>query len=221
MYVVTHKQNGNEFVILGPVSWKAQFISSVIEDDTEQVVKLLPSDESKVPFSPCANVYIYKYSEVKPQVHTLTGRYDGPFWSFSNGVATGTFTASSKNIDLVRQELKQLVANIRYSKEVSGVKVTIQGVQVTVDTSRDGRNVFVQALSIMGDNETRSWKFPEAWLTLTKADLATLVQSGATYIQQQFDWEEEQSSLIDSYNLQQLAQMYDSLIQQTQSPTGA
>ena len=50
----------------------------------------------------------------------------------------------------------------------------------------------------MGDTDTVVWKFPETWLTLTKAELSSVVIAGAAYIQAQFDWEKSVADSIDA-----------------------
>ena len=96
-----------------------------------------------------------------------------------------------------------MVAVKRYVKEVAGTKATVQNTEVTVDTSREGRNVFVQKYSLMKTGDTVNWKFPEGWLTLTKIELGTIVTAGQTHIQSFFDWEKDYSDQIDAAQTKQ------------------
>ena len=50
----------------------------------------------------------------------------------------------------------------------------------------------------MGDNDTVQWKFPEAWLNLTKQELGLIVATGAGHVQGSFDWEVSKVAEIDN-----------------------
>jgi hypothetical protein len=76
--------------------------------------------------------------------------------------------------------------------------VTIQGQEVVVDTSRDGRNIFVQKYQMMTDTDVVQWKFPTTWLTLSKADLGLAVTAGAAYVEAQFVWEQSIVNQIEA-----------------------
>ena len=50
----------------------------------------------------------------------------------------------------------------------------------------------------MGENDVVNWKFPEAWLTLTKSDLGIAVNAGVAHVQAQFNWELAKNEEIDA-----------------------
>lgn len=198
MYVITHHHDYDE-VLLGPVEWKPGFIASVIQQDLELPFKptVLASDVNRVPFDIVDNVRVRPVKEVRGDINQKIQRYEGPFWSYTDNEATATYTAVDKPIDQVKNEIKQLISAERYRKEVAGVKTTIQGVEVTIDTSREGRNIFSQKYILMVDGDVVNWKFPEGWLNLTKNDLGTVVTAGAAHIQSSFDWEMNKNNEVD------------------------
>jgi hypothetical protein len=196
-YVITH--NGR--VILGPYGeWKPNYMNAVIKRDTNQDVSIGKADVDNLPLDLGNGIIVRNAVEVHPEIDTRIQRFDGPFWTFTAGLGTATYTVVDKPLDQVRGEMKEKLAQRRYEKEIAGTKATIQGQEVTVETDRDTRNIFIQALMLMGDTDTRSWKFPKdgIWLTLNKADLTAIVTAGAAYIQTQFDWEESTGALIDT-----------------------
>ena len=175
-------------VLLGPIFWRHRFIQSEIDD--------LDIDYTVPPVEPNSYVKISDELEVYPISDLLTPQYDptfeqmaGPFWNFDNQVATGYYTVVPKELEAIKNDLRSLAASERYRKEVAGVQVTVQNTTVTVDTSREGRNIFVQKYTLMADTDTVQWKFPETWLTLTRSELGTVVSASATHFQRQFDWE--------------------------------
>ena len=210
MYAITYHGSTDQ-LILGPIAWKPRYIQEMINDEFELDVKLSNSDEQIIPFNITPDIRVRKVLEIKPIINPLIEQYDGPFWSYTDDLATANYVPSFKNVDYVREQVKEVLKQKRYEKECAGTKVAIQNQEVTVETDRDTRNIFVQAFLIIGDNETRNWKFKEGWLNLTKTDLQTIVTAGAAYIQSQFDWE---SSLIEQINisdLNQLVTIYDEL----------
>ena len=183
-------------VLLGPIFWRHRFIQTELDD--------LDIDYTVPPVEPNAYLKITDNIEIYPITELLTPQYDptfeqlaGPFWNFDNQVATGHYTVVSKELDAVKNELRSLTAAERYRKEVAGVQVTVQDTTVTVDTSRDGRNIFVQKYTLMTDADTVQWKFPETWLTLTRSELGVVVAAGAAHVQSQFDWE---SAIVTQIN---------------------
>jgi len=196
-YVITH--NGR--VILGPYNdWNYRYMNAVIKRDTNQDVSIGKADVDNLPLDLGNGIIVRNAVEVHPEIDTRIQRFDGPFWTFTADLGTATYTAVDKPLDQVKGEMKELAKVLRYQKEIAGTKVTVQGYEVTVETDRDTRNVFVQALMLMTDNDTRNWKFPieNVWINLTKADLASIVGAGAAYIQSQFDWEENVINRINA-----------------------
>jgi len=205
MFVIVH----NNFVILGPMRWNRFRFENTIQEECEVSVTLPDRNDSLSPIIVSEEVKILPVQgtpnpEHNPKIEFL----HGPFWDFSNDIATSSYIVQPYAIDAVKNMLKAECANERYKKENSGTKVTIQDVEVTVDTSRGSRDIFVQKYLLMGENDIVQWKFPECWLTLTKAELGLVVSTGAQHIQAQFDWEAEKVAEIEaSETLEQLAQI--------------
>jgi hypothetical protein len=47
----------------------------------------------------------------------------------------------------------------------------------------------------MGNDDTVKWKFPEGWLTLTKAELTTVANTAQAFVQTAFD--EEYAKVVE------------------------
>lgn len=175
-------------VLLGPIFWRHRFIQTELDDlDIDYTV---PPVEPNTCLKITDNIEVYPIAEITADsCDTRFEQLAGPFWNFDNNLATGHYTTAPKSLDTIKSEFKQVAANERYRKEIAGVRVTVQDTVVTVDTSRDGRNIFVQKYTSMSDTDTVQWKFPETWLTLSKSELGTVVAAGAAHVQSQFDWE--------------------------------
>ena len=134
------------------------------------------------------------YPDYNPKIEYC----DGPYWTYEDDFAAGTFEVKDQSIDLVKSTLKGIASSNRYNKEVAGTTATIQNIEVSIDTSRTNRNTYVNAYNLMADTDTVNWKFNQGWLVLTKSDMLTVVSAGADYINSQFDWESSKVQEIDN-----------------------
>lgn len=211
MYVITDHNNQN-FVILGPIEWKARYISDILSDEFDDNITVTKDDELRVPFEVIPGVKVRKcvtsFEEINPKIN----RHEGPFWVYDDAnteiQAVANWIKVDKPIDFVKSDLKSQLANLRWQKENKGVELTIQDAKVWCDTSRGNRDIFIQKYSIMSDTDTVMWKFPgDIWLNLTKSDLGYIVSEGSKYIQSCFDWEAAKAAGVDACTtLEQLDQ---------------
>ena len=162
------------------------------------VVTLPRSAPSDLPLIIDADTRLAESTYVYPAYNSKIEYLNGPFWNFDAPVAVGTFVIEPIEIDQIKGTLKLDVAAERYRKENAGTTGVVQGITVTLDTSRGGRDIFAQAYLLMGDTDVKNWKFPECWLTLTKNDLGSIVAVGSAYIQACFDWERSKGEEIDA-----------------------
>lgn len=212
MYVVTH----DDQVLLGPINWNSRMFNAVIEEDTEIVVNLLPSDSNRVPLDLGNGIKIREAKETREAINPKIEMYNGPFWTFDETYGTASYVKVPKPLALIKSELKELLAAERYRKEQLGTKATIQNTEVTVDTARGGRDIFVQQYLLLPVDATTNWKFPEGWLTLSKSDLGACVAAGVGYVQAQFNWE---ADLVAQIEAATTAAELDALV--IVEPTGA
>jgi hypothetical protein len=136
--------------------------------------------------------------EQRPDINPMVEYHYGPLWDLSGELAIANYDVYDTPVDFAKPNFRAQAADERYKKETSGVAVEIQGISVTADTSREGRGIFLQALTTMPDGGTINWKFPEGWLSLTKAELTSVVQAGVSHIQAAFDWEKGINDQIDA-----------------------
>ena len=188
-------QNNN--IIDGPKPWNMYMFQNALQDDLG-ISATLPMYNTSF-YTVTSTVSFYPVTIVEPTINPVIQEYAGPFWTFNTGTnAVGTYTAVDRNIDHVKGNLAGIVATNRYNAEVAGTTATIQNTVVTIDTSREGRNIFVQQYLLMGASDTVDWKFPECWLTLTKSDLGTAVAAGVGYVKSMFVWEANKVAEINS-----------------------
>jgi hypothetical protein len=196
MYVLIENE---QYVHLGPINWNQRMFTSHIAEDLEIDISLPKQYESAAPIVINDNFKILPATLVYPSAHnSKIEQYAGPFWSVVDNTAIGTFTNSPKNIDVVRSDLKIIIANNRWREETKGITINIQGQDVFVTTTRGERDIFLQSLQLMQPTDTRLWKFNTIWLTLTHVDMQTIVSAIVNHIQAAFDWDNSKHIEIDS-----------------------
>lgn len=194
MYVLVHKER----VLVGPRDWNRPMFEGALE--RLKLTTMLPRrDPQELPIVIDEDTYITNAVIVIPSHNEKIETYHGPYWNFENkSLAVGTYEIKEKQLGSIRELLINQTAAERYRREVAGTTAVIQDTTVTLDTSRDGRNVFIQKYTLMGDSDTVNWKFPEGWLTLTKSDLGIAVAAGVSHIQGSFDWEKAKVEEIEA-----------------------
>lgn len=195
MFVIVH----NSSVILGPMRWNKNRFENVITEECEVTASLPSRNDSLSPIIVTDNVKILPIQGTpSPAFNSRIEFLNGPFWEFTDSAAIMSYRVESLSVDAVKNTLKAECAAERWRRENNGVKITIQGLEVTVDTSRGNRDIFVQKFLLMADSDTVQWKFPEGWLALSKLELGAIVNAAAAHVQTQFDWEANKISEIDN-----------------------
>jgi hypothetical protein len=198
MFAVTY----NNQVILGPMLWnRGLFQSALSSRSISEFVPRTPPDN--FPLMLGEQIKIYKVQEVKPNINPLVEYHRGPTWEITESSATAHYEVLDLPLESAKYNVKQLAAAERFKRESAGTTAVIQDVEVTLETARGERDIFLQKYILMPDEATVNWKFPEAWLVLTKAELGAVVAAGASYIQSKFDWESTLSGQIDSATTKQ------------------
>jgi hypothetical protein len=187
-------------VLLGPTQWRPRYFQSELTD--LEVEYALPLTEP-------GYIKINDMLELFPLGTSNAVSFDpiyqapvGPYYTYVNNEAHENYTYRDVSIAESQSKLVPIVTAERYRREHLTTTATVQSTVVTLDTSRDTRNAFIQKFLLMGVDEIATWKFPEGWITLTKADVETCIKEISTYVQTQFDWENSVISSINSATTQ-------------------
>jgi hypothetical protein len=203
MFVIVH----NNYVILGPKNWNKLNFEEVLLEECEVTYTLDTRNDNKNPIIINENTKILPVVGLpQPYFNSKIQRLDGPYWNLSNTEAQMYFIPGDLPVDSVKNSIKEIVANNRYVKENSGIKLEIQNTLVSIDTARGSREIFFDTWLAMTEEETINWKFPETWMSVTKSDMFTIVSAGKTHIQTCFNW--EQSKVIEIDNATTLQELH-------------
>lgn len=193
-FVVIHKNR----VIIGPMSWSQKYFTTVLKIRYKIEANIPGIEPDVFPYTINEDTVIRRVVENKPELNEMIHYHYGPLWDFTEDTVVANYEVREVTIETARDNFKALLASHRYRKEISGAKITLREKELSLDTSREGRNVFIQKFLLMADAETVNWKFPEGWFNLTRDELGQIVFAGASHIQSAFDWEKEITEQIDS-----------------------
>ena len=205
----------NEYVILGPMEWRPTFFQNTLLDDLGIEFGVPHSNIVRRPIQVTDTVRILPFDGyTHPTINRKIQEYAGPYWNFTEDSATGYFTAVDKAVSTVKGELKNAVASRRWEKETSGLKFTVQGIDVWLYTDREKRTAYSNGVAgqwkvqlagkfmipRMPDFVETEVDGPvgESWLTLTSEDLTAMTAAIQSHVQDAFNWEATKVTEIDS-----------------------
>lgn len=195
--IVEKLSDGTDYVVLGPMNWRPSFFTSCLRDDLEI--------NFNVPMTcPEKAIFITDNVKIVPVRDTIiTDSYNekiqelqGPFYTFFEDYVEIRYKPVDKPIEIIKDNLKKQIASNRYKYETKGIEVSLNGSIINITTSRNEREIFLQAYQLGKDNI--NWKFGESFLTLSNQDLKVIVDSISSHVQSTFDWEKLKQEEIDS-----------------------
>lgn len=193
MYAVVYKNR----VIVGPMDWnRAIFQGSLEKEGVNNTLPRVAPEE--LPYVVNEDAKIMAVEEVRPAMNPMVEYYYGPIWDVSGNKAVASYEVKDSPIEAARVNFKTQAADERWKKEVSGTKLNINGTEVTLDTTREGRSAYTLQHAAMSTGSTVNWKFAEGWLNLTKSNMSSIVSSVNQHVQVAFDWEKGINEQIDA-----------------------
>jgi hypothetical protein len=163
-------------------------VAVTLETRNDDLFPVIISDEIKIlPIQGTPN------PEFNPKIEFL----NGPYWEFTESAAVASYRVESLNIDAVKNFLKEQTASERWSKENSGISISLNGVDRSFPSDKETRNVIQSHIS--AGLETVNWKFNrDDWIALTQQDLQTVLTAVLAHVQESFNWEMAKCAEIDS-----------------------
>jgi len=183
MFLITHNNN----VILGPMKYNARRFTEVIEDDCEITVTLPTTNDSYYEVNDEIKIYPVQGTP-NPEYNSKTEYLHGPFYTYVDGVAISSMVVEQLPLSAAQNFVKQEAANVRWTKQNSGVKVTLNDVEYTFATDLETKSTFHQYIT--SNLESVNWKVnQDTWIVLSKSDIQTVFNSIVSHVQSAFDWE--------------------------------
>jgi hypothetical protein len=198
-YLIVEKlSDDTNMVHVGPMNWRPTYFKNALLDDLDIEFNVPLSNDSEECIIVNQSVKIMPVKDIgyTGECNSKIQFLQGPYYNYFEDRAEQYWTIQDKDINVVKSELKTIVAANRYSYEIIGVKLTLQGKEVTALTNRGDRDLYLQAYQMGKDNV--NWKFGAEFLTLSNAELGQVVSTVTTHVQNVFDWEAGKVSAIDS-----------------------
>ncbi len=192
----------NNQIKVGPRDWRYYFFKQYL-DTNNLDSSSLPINEPKDKKVITSDWKIIPVTELDiPSYEQPFEQLAGPYWTLYDEYITGSYTVVDCPIDSIKNKLKETITNNRYNVEIGGCPFTFpDGTQVTLYTTREDRNVYLQAYQIMTEGQSIVFKFEGAvFKSVTKDELGMIVATGAAHIQTAFDWESQKYAEIDACN---------------------
>jgi hypothetical protein len=196
-YVVKYKDR----IVLGIIPWNNQYIMDVMRNRYRETIEIpsIEPEESEFPLIVNSDITIYPAEEDRPgSINPMIEFYQGPTWEFVDNKVIAHYVVLPLDLNSVKQNYKAKAAFLRYPKEVKGTKITLNGVEYKLETDRNSRVKYIERLASMSDTGTINYKFNEGWVSLTKANVQSIVNAIDAHVQTAFDEEYALSLQIDA-----------------------
>lgn len=198
-FVITNKSN----IIYGPAEYSVGMFKYILLEDcglSPQSFTIPSKLEGKLDIT--ADIkFLPVGSEIYPNMNSKIQQLAGPFYTISNDSVKVEYKAVDKPLDVVKNELKAIVAKNRYEKEISEISLEIKGIEVKIDGSRENKTIIMLAYGAMPEGLTSNWKFQDGvFVECSKEDIGSIVTACVTQTQLAFDWEAGKVKEIDSAN---------------------
>lgn len=200
----------NDKIQVGPRDWNYNFFKRYLQENSlnYDVLSYTPPSDNMIITDDWRIIPVN--IDPFPEVNTYFEQLAGPFLTIHDLYVSGYYNVVPIDLDISKGLLKSTVTGTRYNVEVGGCPFILNdGTKVTLYTTREDRNVYLQAYQIMSDSQTIVFKFPNSiFKEVGKEELGRIVQAGATHIQTAFNWESNKYAEIDACTtIEQLRQI--------------
>ena len=190
----------NDKLLYGPAEYNVGMIKFTLNEEELTALNPIPSKFTGEAVDLGNGIKILPETIIYPNLNTKIEQLSGPSWVFSDDIATGTYNVAPKSLESVKNDLKSLVASERYAKETADFHMTVNGVDVIVEGSRENKTIFMISAPFLSETEPSVWKFPKSqnFVPIVRADIYSVIYAFATQTQNAFDWESAKVQEIDA-----------------------
>jgi len=196
-YALVH----NNRIEVGPRTWNYYFFLEYLKENNLSLEQLPRSTPTEAVITNNWKVLPVSHVVFPENLNSIYEELVGPFWTIHENYITGLYNRKDKEISTIQAELKNAIASNRYIVETGKLEYTFRdGETVEIYTEREERMIYLNTLSILSDGETVPFKFKRGKFrtSVTKIELAEIVNLGMTHIRNAFEWEATKVRKIDS-----------------------
>lgn len=141
---------------------------------------------------------VHELIAVPPIYDILTQQYsDSNLVEEKDGVYFVVYNIEDRDLDEAKKDMKEVLAKIRYKKEISGTE-TADGIKIITDReSQSSTNSVYNALA-NGIITSTQWKSPTGWILVTATELLPIVTALNEHVSKCFIAEQIVSAAIDA-----------------------
>ena len=198
----------NNYVVLGPMVWNRFRFQNFLLEECEVTFTLDSRNDSETPVVVSDEIKILPTAtSPNPDYNPKTQILHGPFWAYTDSLATSSYQVVDKSVEAVKNELIAVAANQRWIKTSNTVPVTINSTEYKFDTTTQTTSALQQAIT--ANVSSLNWKLKGEWITLSSSDVSTVYNAIVAHTQTCFDW--EHSKVAEINNCTTLAEL-DALV---------
>lgn len=189
----------DERIITGPRDWNPKYFEYFLQSECS-IDTPLPDAAPGEPLIFDEHVKLVPtLEEVTPEIDPTYEQIYGPNFKYDEqGNYVCYYSAQYYPMDVIKTNLKNIVAGNRWIKETTSINRLVDPYQLTIYTDRGSRTAYTQALVFATDDYSAQWKFPQGFVVLNKTQLQTIVDEVVDYVQSCFDWESSVDTQIDN-----------------------
>lgn len=211
MFVIVY----DDRVILGPMRWQKFRFENTIKEDCDFTANLNMRNDNNEPVIVSDRIKILPVQGSdnpphNPRIEIL----HGPFWDFSNNIATHSYQPVRISLEAAVTFLKHEVKEERKRRLLKKVPVTINQTEYMFDTS--DRTITSLNHALTAQLPTINYKLDtDIWITMSPSDALNTLNTIIAYIQSCFDWELNKQNEINACTT--LEQLVDIVVKEENS----
>lgn len=189
--------NNNNQVVFGPAEWnKYRFQTIILEELNLTTVLAQTNFASSVIINDQVKILPVQ-STPNPVFNPKTEMLNGPFWDFTNNIATSSFAVQPMAVDAIKNSLKAEIAAIRWTNQNKTITLVYNTKSYAFETGTATIATLHNAV-VTGVTQLK-WKVNgNEWITLTPVLIKTLLNYLIQHQQAWFNWENSVGTLIEA-----------------------
>lgn len=193
MYAIIYENR----VISQQERWNVKLFNSILLEECETTKQLGILDEQTLPITINAKTKVMRVIQQKDTYDPEIEYLDGPNYEIGKDIIIARFDRKPLDLEIAKGNKKDLLPNLRYTRENKNINVFVQGKSVTISASRANRATLTNK-SLIINEDVINWKFPEGWFSLTKEDVDSILSQIDFHVQEAFDWEISKTNEINA-----------------------
>lgn len=189
----------------GPLKWSSERVNAglaqkgMLERVPEDILmyrkNLLPKN-SPLLVNETVKIYLTETTPT-PDFDPLFQTRSDRTWIVDSGLAVGTWFVQDKDINQVKEVLRQRARDLAATRQINGFDAEFKGQAVSISTNPLYRTCLLEKYLSVGD-EGATWRVGDQWFDVTREELKSLISMIDGFINTFHAWEMDKCQEIDT-----------------------